>query len=150
MQMAWAAVCVNVRTRKKEVWETTRQKNKKCSLRKITKRQNNGQLLLFRVFIQKPERLQHQGIVDCQGFKNWWFHLKEKKKNRDGGNVITQQDLCGFYCLIIIPQRHVKLFLSYLFKTPRRHRSGEEVTRLQQGTRREKDVREMCRRVEIR
>lgn len=149
--MAWAAVCVNVRTRKKEVWETTRQKNKKCSLRKITKRQNNGQLLLFRVFIQKPERLQHQGIVDCQGFKNWWFHLKEKKKKQRWGKCnYPARSVREFYCLIIIPQRHVKLFLSYLFKTPRRHRSGEEVTRLQQGTRREKDVREMCRRVEIR
>lgn len=29
--------------------------------------------------------------------------------------------------MIIIPYRHAKLFLSDLFKTPRRHRSGREV-----------------------
>lgn len=70
---------------------------------------------------------------------------KKKKKQRWGKCNYPARSVREFYCLIIIPQRHVKLFLSYLFKTPRRHRSGEEVTRLQQGTRREKDVREMCR-----
>lgn len=140
MQMAWAAVLVNVRTRKKEVWETTRQNNKICSLRKITKRQNNGQRLLFRVFIQKPERLQHQGIVDCQGFKNWWFHLKGKKKKQGWGKCnYPARSVWEFYCLIIIPQRHVKLFLSYLFKLHR----DTEVGKRSPGFSREQEERKM-------
>lgn len=36
------------------------------------------------------------------------------------------------YCLIIIPYRHAKLFLRYLFKAPLRRRCTEEVVQLQE------------------
>lgn len=74
MQMGWAVVCLNVRPSEKKSecvreGEREREKEKQCASGEKL-HQHNGQHLLFGVFIQNSELVQHQGTVDCQGFKN--------------------------------------------------------------------------------